>query len=70
MESKQTVKAESCKNWVSSALLAYSVLAGDKCVSNEGSKLSQFQKEFSDEAGYESPLSLLEQKNCIKVCFM
>lgn len=53
--------------WGATALLAYSVLASDRCVSNGGSPLLQFQKEFQELAGYEPPLSILEKKNCIKV---
>lgn len=60
-------KDEQSKSWVSSALFAYSALASDRCVSNGGSQLLQFQKDFIDSAGYDPPLMLLEQKNCIKV---
>ncbi|XP_077300823.1 meiosis regulator and mRNA stability factor 1-like protein isoform X8 [Arctopsyche grandis] len=59
-------KDEQSKSWVSSALFAYSALASDRCVSNGGSQLLQFQKDFNDSAGYDPPLKLLEQKNCIK----
>ncbi|XP_077300807.1 meiosis regulator and mRNA stability factor 1-like protein isoform X2 [Arctopsyche grandis] len=60
-------KDEQSKSWVSSALFAYSALASDRCVSNGGSQLLQFQKDFNDSAGYDPPLKLLEQKNCIKL---